>query len=49
MGAGTGVFGGEANTVHLVRADAPPEAWPLMSKADVADRLVARIAEALGG
>jgi phosphopantothenoylcysteine decarboxylase / phosphopantothenate---cysteine ligase len=48
VGAGTGVFGGERNTVHLVRADSAPEAWPEMSKAEVAQRLVARIAETLG-
>ena len=48
VGAGTGVFGGERNTVHLVRADSASEAWPEMSKAEVAQRLVARIAETLG-
>jgi phosphopantothenoylcysteine decarboxylase / phosphopantothenate---cysteine ligase len=48
VGAGTDVFGGERNTVHLVRADSAPEAWPEMSKAEVAQRLVARIAETLG-
>jgi len=47
VGAKTGVFGGERNTVHLVRADAEPEAWPEMSKRDVAQELVRRIAEAL--
>jgi phosphopantothenoylcysteine decarboxylase/phosphopantothenate--cysteine ligase len=48
VGAGSDVFGGERNTVHLVRADRPPEAWPEMSKTGVAERLVQRIAEALG-
>ncbi len=48
VASGTGVFGGERNTVHLVGGDAEPEAWPEMSKADVARRLAARIAEALG-
>ena len=47
VGAKTGVFGGESNTVHLLRADAEPEAWPEMSKRDVAQELVRRIAEAL--
>ena len=47
VGAKTGVFGGERNTVHLLRADAEPEAWPEMSKRDVAQELVRRIAEAL--
>ena len=47
VGAKTGVFGGERNTVHLVRADADSEAWPEMSKRDVAQELVRRIAEAL--
>jgi phosphopantothenoylcysteine decarboxylase / phosphopantothenate---cysteine ligase len=47
VGAESGVFGGERNTVHLVRAGVEPEAWPEMSKAEVAERLVRRIAEAL--
>ena len=47
VGGGSGVFGGERNTVHLVRADASPEAWPEMSKTDVAEHLAARIAAAL--
>jgi phosphopantothenoylcysteine decarboxylase/phosphopantothenate--cysteine ligase len=42
-----GTFGGVYNTVKLVRADAEPEAWPRLSKAEVAARLVARIAEHL--
>jgi phosphopantothenoylcysteine decarboxylase/phosphopantothenate--cysteine ligase len=44
VGAETGVFGGERNTVHLVRADAEPEAWPETSKREVAEELVRRIA-----
>ncbi|MBL8566473.1 MAG: bifunctional phosphopantothenoylcysteine decarboxylase/phosphopantothenate--cysteine ligase CoaBC [Hyphomicrobiaceae bacterium] len=40
----SGVMGGDANTVHLVARDGV-ESWPLMSKAEVAARLVARIAE----
>ncbi len=40
---GTGIMGGERNRVHLVTADGV-EDWPDMSKAEVAARLVARIA-----
>jgi phosphopantothenoylcysteine decarboxylase/phosphopantothenate--cysteine ligase len=40
----TGVMGGTRNHVHLVSA-AGAEEWPEMPKADVAARLVARIAE----
>jgi phosphopantothenoylcysteine decarboxylase/phosphopantothenate--cysteine ligase len=39
-----GTFGSVYNTVKLIRADAEPEAWPRMSKAEVASRLVACIA-----
>ena len=41
-----GTFGGESNTIHLVTADAV-EAWPTMSKLEVAERLGERIARAL--
>ncbi|HVO16335.1 MAG TPA: bifunctional phosphopantothenoylcysteine decarboxylase/phosphopantothenate--cysteine ligase CoaBC [Alphaproteobacteria bacterium] len=44
---GTGTFGGDANTIHLVTAEGV-EAWPTMTKAEVADRLAARIAARLG-
>lgn len=44
---GTGIFGGDANTVHVVDA-AGVEPWPALSKDEVARRLVARIAAALG-
>lgn len=44
---GTGTFGGEANTIHLIGADGV-DSWPRMTKEDVADRLAARIAEHLG-
>ena len=44
---GTGVFGGDANTVHVVDATAV-EPWPPLSKDEVARRLAARIAAALG-
>lgn len=42
---GTGTFGGNENTVHLVSADAV-EDWPRMSKGEVAEKLADRIAEA---
>lgn len=42
----TGNMGGTENRVHLVTAGGV-EDWPLMTKADVARRLVARIAETL--
>jgi phosphopantothenoylcysteine decarboxylase / phosphopantothenate---cysteine ligase len=44
---GTGTFGGEDNTVHLLTADAV-EDWPRMTKVQVAEKLARRIAEALG-
>jgi phosphopantothenoylcysteine decarboxylase/phosphopantothenate--cysteine ligase len=43
----TGIMGGAENSVTLITADGAEE-WPRMSKAEVAQRLVARIAEALG-
>jgi phosphopantothenoylcysteine decarboxylase / phosphopantothenate---cysteine ligase len=43
----SGVMGGDENTVHLVTADGV-ESWPTQSKEEVAQRLVARIASALG-
>jgi len=43
---GSGVMGGDRNTISLVSA-AGVDAWPTMSKAEVAGRLVARIAAAL--
>ncbi|WP_332118190.1 bifunctional phosphopantothenoylcysteine decarboxylase/phosphopantothenate--cysteine ligase CoaBC [Azorhizobium caulinodans] len=42
----TGIMGGDANTVHLVSGEGV-EDWPSASKAEVARRLVARIAGAL--
>jgi phosphopantothenoylcysteine decarboxylase/phosphopantothenate--cysteine ligase len=44
---GSGVMGGDSNTVHIVSADAV-ESWPTMDKDAVARRLAARLAEALG-
>jgi phosphopantothenoylcysteine decarboxylase/phosphopantothenate--cysteine ligase len=46
VSAGSGVFGGDRNKVHLVSA-AGIESWPDMSKADVAVKLMARLAEML--
>ena len=40
---GTGVMGGDHNTVHLITAQGVDD-WPKMSKTDVAERLAARIA-----
>jgi phosphopantothenoylcysteine decarboxylase/phosphopantothenate--cysteine ligase len=40
---GTGVMGGDANTVHLVTADGV-ETWPTLAKEEVATRLIAYIA-----
>jgi len=42
----TGTFAGDANTVHLITADAV-ENWPQLSKKDVGVRLAERIADAL--
>jgi phosphopantothenoylcysteine decarboxylase/phosphopantothenate--cysteine ligase len=43
----TGVMGGDKNLVHIITSNGA-EAWPEMSKLDVARRLVARIADAVG-
>ncbi|MGC2521799.1 MAG: phosphopantothenoylcysteine decarboxylase, partial [Stellaceae bacterium] len=43
---GTGTFGGDRNTIHLVDA-AGVEDWPVMTKREVAARLVGRIADHL--
>ena len=44
---GTGTFGGDSNTIHLVEADGV-EDWPAMTKAGVAARLAERIASRIG-
>jgi phosphopantothenoylcysteine decarboxylase/phosphopantothenate--cysteine ligase len=44
---GTGTFGGDRNTIHLVDAGGV-EDWPAMTKHEVATRLAARIATSLG-
>ena len=43
---GTGTFGGDRNTIHLVDADGV-EDWPVMTKQEVAARLAERIASVL--
>lgn len=47
VSAGSGVMGGDRNTVHLVTRDGV-ESWPTQSKEEVARKLVARIAATLG-
>ena len=48
VGAGSGVFGGADNEVHIVTAEGT-ESWPRLTKAEVAARLVQRMAIKLGG
>jgi len=43
-----GVMGGETNTVHLVTASGV-ETWPTLSKAEVAERLIAHLGARIGG
>ena len=43
-----GVMGGSRNTVHLITADGVDD-WPEMPKDEVAERLIAAVAKALGG
>ena len=49
VGSGTNTFGGDRNTVHILRAavDGPPgvESWPELSKVSVGERLALAIAE----
>lgn len=44
---GTGIMGGDSNTVHII-SEGPVEHWEQMPKAQVATRLAARVAQALG-
>ncbi len=44
VSTGSGVFSGDANTVHLITADGV-EDWPTMAKRAVAERLAERIAK----
>ena len=46
VSTGTGTFGGDKNTIHLVTADGVEE-WPTLTKRAVAERLAQRIAEHL--
>ena len=46
VATGTGTFGGDRNTIHLVDGDGV-EDWPIMTKREVATRLAARIATRL--
>jgi phosphopantothenoylcysteine decarboxylase/phosphopantothenate--cysteine ligase len=48
VATGTGTFGGDANTVHLVSGEGV-ETWARQSKEAVARALVARLAERLAG
>ena len=43
VSTGTGVMGGDRNTVHLIGPDGT-ESWPTLSKTEVAERLAQRIA-----
>ncbi len=47
VSAEQGVFGGDSNTVRVVSINAV-EQWPRLSKVEVAQRLVAKLAELLG-
>ncbi len=44
VSAATGTFGGESNTVHLIRGDMVDD-WPAMSKQAVGEQLAATIAD----
>lgn len=46
VGEGSGVFGGDRNEVRLVSASGV-ESWPRLDKTEVAERLIARLAEEL--
>ena len=48
VSAGTGTFGGDVNTVHVVD-ERGAETWPKLPKAEVARRLARRIASHLAG
>src|SRR3954467_9429674 len=48
----TGVMGGDRNTVHLLTrhgSDIDVESWPVMTKEEVANALVARVGDTVGG
>lgn len=44
VAAGTGTFGGDSNTVHVIDANGV-EDWPAMPKREVAERLAARVVQ----
>lgn len=47
----SGVMGGDRNTVHILtrdKADIAVDSWPVMTKEEVADALVAKIASTIG-
>ena len=46
VSAAAATFGGESNTVHVIRGDGE-EAWPTLSKEDVAAHLALAIADHL--
>ncbi|MGO4570614.1 bifunctional phosphopantothenoylcysteine decarboxylase/phosphopantothenate--cysteine ligase CoaBC [Microvirga sp. 2TAF3] len=48
VSVGTGVMGGDSNTVHLVTASGV-ETWPTLSKSEVAQKLIARLGQMAGG
>ncbi len=43
----TGVMGGDRNTVHIISASGT-DSWPAMTKDEVAEALIAKIADAVG-
>jgi phosphopantothenoylcysteine decarboxylase / phosphopantothenate---cysteine ligase len=48
----TGVMGGDRNTVHLLTrhgSDIHVESWPVMTKEEVANALMARVSDTVGG
>jgi len=47
VSAGTGAFGGDSNTLHLLTGGPVPETWAGLPKTALAERLAHRIAEAL--
>ncbi|MFO7483392.1 bifunctional phosphopantothenoylcysteine decarboxylase/phosphopantothenate--cysteine ligase CoaBC [Oceanibaculum nanhaiense] len=47
VSTGTGTFGGDANTIHLV-TESGTEDWPRLTKQQVAERLAARIGDHFG-
>jgi phosphopantothenoylcysteine decarboxylase/phosphopantothenate--cysteine ligase len=41
-------FGGDTNQITLLEPTGPPEALPLLSKREAAERILARVAERMG-